>query len=104
MTCPTVRIVRGLVALGFIVALASPLRAQQADSAPPPPDSGRVHELDAVVVTAERARAPLASSTNAVSVIDRAELRRRPLRTLADALQQAPGVTFVDFDGTGLDE
>ncbi len=66
-------------------------------------DSLALHHLRAVTVTAERAAASLETSVNAVSLLRRSTLRTRPLRSLADAVQQAPGFTFVDFAGNGED-
>jgi outer membrane receptor protein involved in Fe transport len=67
------------------------------------PDSLPLLHLNALTVTAERASAAINNSVNAVSRLERAELRVRPLRNLADAIQQAPGFAFVDFDGNGGD-
>jgi outer membrane receptor protein involved in Fe transport len=67
------------------------------------PDSLPLLHLNALTVTAERARAAINNSVNAVSRLDRADLRGRPLRTLADVVQQSPGFAFVDFDGNGTD-
>ena len=66
-------------------------------------DSVAVHRLDALVVTAERTATPLGVATGAVSLLTAGDLRRSPVRTLAEAVQRAPGVTFVDFDGLGMD-
>ena len=38
-----------------------------------------------------------------MSALTRRDLAYRPLRNLADAVQQTPGVAFVDFEGTGSD-
>jgi outer membrane receptor protein involved in Fe transport len=61
-----------------------------------------VYGLTPVVVTAERSRTPLAATTAAVSVVTGEELRRAPVRTLADALQRVPGLAFLDLDGLGM--
>jgi iron complex outermembrane receptor protein len=65
-------------------------------------DTVRTYGVAPVVVTAERSRTPLAATTAAVSVVSGAELRRAPVRTLADALQRVPGLAFLDLDGLGL--
>jgi outer membrane receptor protein involved in Fe transport len=83
----------GLMAL--LPALAS---AQQE-----PPDSLAPHRLRALVVTAERVSAPVRTGVSAVTRLSRSDLRTRPVRTLAEAIQQAPGVAFVDFAGTFTD-
>lgn len=80
----------------LVLAAAAPVRAQQ-------PDTTRLYHLDALVVTAERRAAPIEASTHALSLLTAAELRALPVRTLAEALRQAPGLTFVDFDGLGDD-
>lgn len=90
---------RWVSTLGWIVCsmlLPPAVLAQAADTT-------RVYEIDPVVVTAERTRAPLVTSTAAVSVISGQELRRLPLLSVADALQTVPGLAFLDFDGLGLD-
>ncbi|HEY0018549.1 MAG TPA: TonB-dependent receptor [Longimicrobium sp.] len=82
-----------------LLCLPTTRAGAQAD---PSADSARAHGLAPVIVTAERSRTPLAASTAAVSVITGDELRRAPVRTLADALQRVPGLAFVDMDGLGL--
>lgn len=84
-------------AAALAACLAAPAAAQE------PPDTARVHGLDAVVVTADRAPAPLATSTAAVSVVTGEALRRLPVRSLADALRLVPGFSVIDFDGGGED-
>ena len=69
----------------------------------PPLDTTRVYELEAIVVTADRSASLLASSTAAVSVLREADLERLPIYTLADALEQTPGFTFVNLDGLGFE-
>ncbi|MGH7459558.1 MAG: TonB-dependent receptor, partial [Longimicrobiales bacterium] len=76
------------------LALAAPVQAQQRDSVRP-------FRLDPLVVSAERVRAPLNRSAAAISYIGARELAQRPVRTLAEALQQMPGLAFIDFDGNG---
>lgn len=83
-------------ALLLVTASAAPVAAQQRDSA-------RVLPHDPLVVTVERRESAARASVGAVSVIGVRELARRPVRTLADALQQTPGIAFVDFEGTGAD-
>lgn len=90
----------GLV-VGVALLNAASLEARQASGERA--DSARLYPLEALVVTAERRAAALELSTSAVTVLDGDELRALPVRTLAEALRQAPGIAFVDFDGTGLD-
>ncbi|MGH7471867.1 MAG: TonB-dependent receptor plug domain-containing protein, partial [Longimicrobiales bacterium] len=82
--------------LGLLVANAAAAQQQ-------PRDSVRPMLLDALVVTAEHSSAPLRTSIGAVSLLSVPELARRPVRTLAEAVQQAPGIVFFDFEGTGAD-
>lgn len=92
--------------IGSLVPTACLLIASAAagrQTGDPRADSARLYQLDALVVTAERSAAPIELSTSAVSLLGAAELRSMPARTLAEALRRAPGLTFVDFDGLGLD-
>ena len=50
--------------------------------------------LDPVIVTANRTSTPARAVGSAVTVIDRAELERRQVRFVADALRTIPGVGF----------
>jgi outer membrane receptor protein involved in Fe transport len=77
-------------------ALAVPAAAQA-----PPVDTS--HTLNAVVVTADRARTPLSGSIASVTRLSSADLARAPRATLADLLRRAPGFTVIDFDGLGFD-
>lgn len=86
-----------LAAAALAACMAAPAAAQQ------PADTARVVGLDAVVVTADRAPAPLATSTAAVSVIPGRTLRQLPVRSLGDALRMMPGFSVIDFEGGGED-
>jgi outer membrane receptor protein involved in Fe transport len=85
-----------IAAAVLAACLAAPAAAQE-------PDTARVYGMDAVVVTADRAPAPLATSTAAVSVLPGEALRRLPVRSLGDALRLVPGFSVIDFDGSGED-
>lgn len=74
--------------------IASPAFAQRDTAAVP---------LNAVVVTADRSRSVLSSSTASVSRITVADLAQTPRATIADALRRVPGFALVDFDGLGFD-
>lgn len=91
-----------LMRFGLLAALVgggvADVSAQQAET-----DSVRPHHLDALIVTADRVVQPLNASIGAVSRLTRQELRVLPVRNLAEAIQQTPGITFVDFEGTGRD-
>jgi outer membrane receptor protein involved in Fe transport len=84
-------------AAALAACLAAPAAAQE------PADTARVYGMDAIVVTADRAPAPLATSTAAVSVVSGEALRRLPVRSLGDALRLVPGFSVIDFDGGGED-
>jgi vitamin B12 transporter len=58
-------------------------------------------QLDPVVATATRVALPASKVTAAVSVIDGAELRRRGVRTVADALRAVSGATVVQTGSYG---
>jgi iron complex outermembrane receptor protein len=92
--------------IGLLLALAAPaLEAQlprrSADSLAKA-DSARTHRLDPVVVTASRVDAPLTASAAAVTHLSGDVLRRLPVQTVADALQQVPGMLVLQGDGLGL--
>jgi iron complex outermembrane receptor protein len=89
------------MAAAFVLAAAASAPAH-AQTDPTPADSARTYGLAPVVVTAERVGTPLASSAAAVSVVTGEELRRAPVRTVADALQRVPGLAFVDLHGLGM--
>lgn len=86
-----------IAAAALAACLAAPAAAQE------PADTARVYGMDAVVVTADRAPAPLATSTATVSVVRGEELRRMPVRSLGDALRLLPGFSVIDFEGGGED-
>ena len=93
---------RLVLVLALVAARAAmPVLARGAQAQAP--DSTRVQQLEPLVVTADRAPTPVATSTSAATVLEARDLSRRPVRTLAEAVQQAPGLAFVDFDGLGLD-
>ncbi|MEM6337343.1 MAG: TonB-dependent receptor plug domain-containing protein, partial [Bacteroidota bacterium] len=62
-------------------------------------DTTRTYDLDAVVVTADRAVGALAASTAAVSVIETETLRKLPVAGLQDVLETLPGFAFLNVDG-----
>ncbi|MCW5747467.1 MAG: TonB-dependent receptor [Alphaproteobacteria bacterium] len=73
-------------------ALAAPgLRAQQATPA----------TLPETVVTADRTAVPAEQVNASVTVITAEEIERRQLRTLNDALRDAPGVAVIQSGGPG---
>jgi outer membrane cobalamin receptor len=85
-----------IAALSLVLAaLGSERLRAQADSAAQP------HLLDEYVVVGHRTPTVLRESVGATTVLDRSTLESLPARTLADALQYVPGLTFVSRDGTG---
>ena len=64
---------------------------------------GDVYSMDETVVVADRTQNLLRQATGAASVLTAATLRQLPARNLSEALKYAPGLTFVDRDGSGSD-
>ena len=84
-------------ALGVLLfSMAGSVAAQQRDST-------QALQLDALLVTAERSATLVRNSIGAVTQLTARDLLRRPVRTLGEAVQQAPGIVFFDFEGTGAD-
>ncbi|MEX2526229.1 MAG: TonB-dependent receptor [Gemmatimonadota bacterium] len=65
-------------------------------------DTLRFH-LDRVIVTATRSPQRLAEAPAATSLMERTELTQPTVNRVVDALEQIPGLTFLDFHGTGDD-
>ena len=80
------RLTRVLAIVAGLVG-AAPLAAQQ---------PGDTVALNPIVVTATRLPAPLASATAAVTVMTGAELQRRGILTVGDALRSVPGADVVE--------
>jgi iron complex outermembrane recepter protein len=93
----------GGVLLLTLLSLAPGAEAQRAGGSmeAAPPDTTRPYAIETVVVTAERSARRVERSTGAAAVLHGEQLRRLPLRTVADALQQLPGFAFLDFGGLG---
>ncbi|MDO5680451.1 MAG: TonB-dependent receptor [Pelistega sp.] len=73
----------------LVSACLFPLNALAQAVATPP-----VKQLDAIVATATGSEQDLRNAPAAISVITAQDLRDRPVRNLADALQGVPGVTL----------
>ena len=86
---------RSLVLLPAALLGTTPLGAQQTAT---PPDTTR---LDPVVVTATRLPTPRSGVVATVTVLQGAELERRGVRFVADALREVPGVAVVQGGSTG---
>ena len=64
---------------------------------------GDVYSIDETVVVADRTENVLRQATGAATVLTSANLRQLPARNLSEALRYAPGLAFVDRDGSGTD-
>ncbi len=84
--------------LGLLVAAWTSAAAHVVAQAP-----AAAHELDAIVVTGDRAETPIASSTSAVSRLSASDVEILPITDITDALGLLPGVTFFNRDGVGRD-
>jgi outer membrane cobalamin receptor len=58
-------------------------------------------QLDTIVVSAERSRAPIASVAAAVTRLSGEQLAQLPVRTVGDALEYVPGFVVIHGDGAG---
>src|SRR5687768_17981678 len=83
--------------------IATPFSVSGAQASAQQRDSTIAKPLDTVVVTAERIEKPITASAAGVSVIDGRSMRSFPARSVADVLRFAPGLSFVDFGGSGQD-
>lgn len=90
-----------LVAAAVAGPLADDVEAQL--PSPPEPDSSEVALLDELVVTADRAATPIASTVGAVTRLDAFDLLVANFTGLPEALRIVPGFSLVDRDGGGLD-
>ncbi|HEX3158596.1 MAG TPA: TonB-dependent receptor [Gemmatimonadaceae bacterium] len=94
---------RPLVLQTAVLLLAAPLvaslAAQQADTRTD--TRADTTRLDPVVVTATRLPTPRSGVVATVTVLQGAELERRGVRFVADALRDVPGVTVVQGGSTG---
>ncbi len=77
-----------------LLALAVPAAAQQADSLD-------IIHVPPIVVTASRVETPTEEVANAITVVTRAEMERRQLRTVEEALRTVPGVSLIRSGGPG---
>lgn len=92
-----------VVAVGFLAPDPGSAAAQATDEPGAAGDTVPLVVLDEIVVTGARAATPLRSSVVGIGRIDAVELGRLPAAGFADALRMAPGITLLDFDGTGYD-
>lgn len=83
----------GLLAAAFLsAALTAPAQ-----------DSTTTYDLDAVIVTGNRAETSVATSTSAVSRLTESDMELLPGADITDALGLLPGLTFFNRDGVGRD-
>ena len=95
-------IARAVAAAFFTAAALTPcLALAQATDSTARRDTSAAHRLEAVVVTAERRSAPLASTAAAVTRLSAADLRRLPVSTVAGALELVPGMVVLHSDALG---
>ena len=90
----------GILAAIWVVtqlSLPFPGRAAAGD------DSDKIYQLEETIVTAERMKNSLFTSTAAVSVRTSGEMELLPLKNLAGALETLPGISFLNRDGLGHD-
>lgn len=83
----------GLLAAAFLSAA----------STAPAQETATTYDLDAVIVTGNRAETAVASSTSAVSRLTAADIELLPITDITDALALLPGLAFVNRDGVGRD-
>lgn len=90
-----------LLSLSPLFAATAPGWAQTATPAQSVAGLQDAITRESVVVTANRTAQPLNRIGQAVTVIDREEIRRRQSSVVADLLRQAPGVTISRNGGVG---
>lgn len=90
-----------LLVPGCLLA-TSPLAAQSVPGPIPGPlDLPQADDGTAIVVTANRTERPLTQVTEAVTVIDAAEIRQRQPLVVTDLLRTVPGITVTRNGGFG---
>jgi vitamin B12 transporter len=86
---------------GIVVVLVLPVAARGQERPRVEADSVPLVHAPPIVVTAQRASRPASRVASSVTAIPRAELERRQLRTVLEALRDVPGVTLVQSGGPG---
>ena len=91
-----------VVAVGAIPS-GSPIAAEQRTAIDQTADAGRsaLSLTDEVVVTASRIAETADATLAPVSVITRAEIERRQIRSVPEALRRVPGLTLTNNGGQG---
>src|SRR4051812_6077417 len=91
-----------LVSLIFVLCVPEIVRAEDASPSPSPSgDKPEDTQAAAVVVTATRTDIPLDQSPASVSLIDSADLERRQIERVGDALREVPGLSVVQTGTPG---
>ena len=96
------------LSVAALLAFAPALSAQNPCGAPfitrkPDTVQTTAQVLSPMVVTADRSRGSLFSTSSAVTRLSGADLVRYPRATFVDLLRLAPGLPTVSFDGMGFD-
>jgi vitamin B12 transporter len=76
-------------------------KEQQPSSTEPTFEEAKLEQTDEVVVSAIRARQPVSRVTSAVEVITGEEMQRRNIKTVAEALRLATGMTVFSSGAQG---
>ena len=99
----TSRVLGGLFPVlgGLFSALLLVLAAPAAAQNPPTPAEGPRGSPADVASAPRRMEVPVDHVAGSITVINRSEIERRGLRTLADALRTVPGVQVAQAGGTG---
>src|SRR3954452_10814630 len=93
-----------VVLVSLIIVLCVPEMVRAEDLSPSPSPGGDKPEdtqAAAVVVTATRTDIPLDQSPASVSLIDSADLERRQIERVGDALREVPGLSVVQTGSPG---
>lgn len=91
------RLFRAYALIPWMIVLAHPVSAQEVATA----DQQEVIEVPDVVVSATKTPVPPKNVTSAVEVITGEEMQQRNIRTVAEALRWAQGLTVFQSGGPG---
>ncbi len=89
-------VTRALLGAAFTLALSSAAFAQSANPTPSPQPSEIVH-----VTTADRQDEPITLTTRPTFIVDRAQIQQRGARTIAQALEDVPGISLFSYGPYG---
>jgi vitamin B12 transporter len=88
--------VRPAACAAFIIAASAPVLAQSGSPTPAPSPSEIVH-----VTTADRQDEPITMTTRPTFVVDRRQIQQTGARTVAQALEDIPGVSLFSYGPYG---